>query len=398
LIIVSQTNTVTIEPQCIQKCPTCFECLEPIKIIVTYSAIENPNECGEYFVDANFEFESGEECASITRKRWVNGADYAEVRSGQTFHFHSAGSLNLEFTVITKCGDSYHYSYNVPIPPSSGECSGCGNTFSICDFQDAGYNGPYHIQPKVWGIFFYTNDVIVHVDNNNNYGCFHFPYYLYVADECGLPADVNDMVFDINKFLDLAQTGNSEYEDYFGHATMQYYNDPGMCKQYIKFEDCGVYAMYFDVDQFEYDQYECKFLTNFGHTSIWYDPTFTCSTDCIDYIPPNVHLCDNQGNFIFENNSDSSDNALQDLKDQFSLKCIPSIIKTSVDIEIENANEFPKNIDIIDINGKIIASYILREYEYIKKINFSTFVDGIYFIRVTDLGTGEFDVQRVLKQ
>jgi len=384
---------------------------------VTRTITENPLECGEYYVSASFEFIEAPCNMEIIRAKWYNGEnkhDYAVVRDNQTFHLHSGGSIDLDFYVKYENSSLWqHIVWSYETPPSSGACSGCGNTFNYCDIDKKFIDWSksyqewdeekqewvwvyfyYTTMIQVWEITFITPDGLLEVNFSNSYGIFTFPYYLKFADDCGLSPDINDFVFDINRFLDLAQSGNDEYADFYGHVLLQDYNTPGMCKKYFKFEDMGIYPWRIKAQYDEYKPYYCSYTdVHLGDHYTFRDTDFPCFTECYPEI--STLICDpgaGAHNMII-----NSPNDFTKFVDKYiEYRLYPNISNDFINIDFFNPEE--KQIKIFDVQGGLVESIEIKKNQNMERINVSQYNNGVYILKIRNMETGKSWIEKIVKQ
>ncbi len=349
-------------------------------------------ECGEYILNVNIEVEAGNGCVhDIHRDRWEShDGKWTNAKNGATWHVSgsSMGNNMIKLTFYFK--DNYSIGHEIVTEywslPVGESCSGCGNTFNVCDFQQYG-----HAQPEVNEIAFWSPSGLIILGEYNTYGCMHFLYYMYGADQCGLNG-VHNMVRDLNKFLDLAQTGTSGYEDFYGHVTMSWSNIPGNCKEYIVFEDCGIYPWRFRAQQIPFNLSDCTFSgTNTGNYYIFRDQSFPCYDDCV---PPelNFQWCDSGFQIMQSGTLSEIDGT------DINLICSPSLATTYVNITVDSKDDASIRIQIFDLNGKVFNDRSYSEYYNTTSIDISKYHPGIYIVKATDMNNGEYKTQKIFKQ
>jgi len=413
------------------------ECKEGIILQVNTIITDNTSiECGEFDVEVSFDIIEGKDCIEdpaedINHVRWYVGKNYSCGRNTTT-HISKFGmyDLKLQFRVHTICGLDYIEELHYPIQ-SKKDCDGCYSAISYCDlfcnplpqYNDVCDTGTYYnpldttLYPQIPQInsirfFAYIQGVplILTVEDTNNYGIFDFPYWARDENQCqNFKPGLIELVRDLNIFLNLSRTGDSQYETFSGYVTlMDSYGDitesgdTDLCKIRINFVDNGMFFVGFhNIKHYEFDFGLCDTIGYLDGEDEHWDTMFGFDQSC--FIP--FEFRDGNIDYSFEELSDDYVETKYNLTEDKNmsegtgiLKCMPSIVDNKIWVEwnFEKGNNF--SISIYDITGKEIKSI-----DNIKNVNrlymdISSYQSGIYFIKLLNKVTGESKIEKILKQ
>ena len=419
------------------KITTCqnSSCGGQIVFNVEHTITENNHECSEYFVNYNINIYEGQECIyKIKRVRLYSGNKYKPYELGETMSFvpDEGGEIALDFYLETICGDLTHVHHSCNAQVSSNYCEGCGNTFNYCKFYEPQiywrtvcedvvdpetgeitvecHDEYYNTTPLLqFVIFDYPDGTWEVLNSNNTYGIFNFPYYMYSSDTCSYPTSLNSFVNDINEFLDLAQTGSDLFQYFHGHCSLLEYNDPGMCKTYIIFENMGIFIE--SMGGTNYAREGCDFIVDDQGEYITsafihgHELDFPCSSECIlepvEGIPPG-NLCWVSDGMISGDENIDFDNYIKQKKsflNEFDFECYPSNAKNEIFIKINNNsdnNDINFNAEILNVHAqKVIPVSVNGDFT---NIDVSMLKNGFYFVKLVDLTTGKTKIKKFIKQ
>ena len=417
------------------KITTCqnSSCDGSIVFNVEHTITENDDECGEYYVNYNINILEGETCIKkIKRIRVYSGNKYKPYQLGETISFlpDAGGDISLDFYLEALCGELTHVHHSCYIPASFNSCEGCGNTYSYCDFYDPPiywktvckevvdpetgettvecHDVYYNTTPLLkYVIFVYPDGSIGRLDEFNTYGIFHFPYYMYSSDMCSYPTSLYGFVNDMNKFLDLAQTGSDSYQYFHGHCSLLEFNTSGMCKIYITYENMGVFIL--SMGGTNYARDECDFILNDDGNYITaefihgHDMDFHCSSECIlepvfglppdNLCGPTFGMIANSENIDFENIVNKKENLLN----EFDFECYPSIAENEIILKIDDdSNENKYNAEILNVHAQKVKPVSVNGN--VTNIDVSMLKNGFYFVKLVNLTTGKTKIKKFIKQ
>jgi hypothetical protein len=408
----AQTYTNQVEMECLNT-PGC----EKIVIQVNTTITDNTSlECGEFDVAVTFDILLGASCIDdpdedIYRVRWYVGPDFLNYnpRRETSVHFSRAGgnALKLKFAVRTICGTIFHKEvlYQITNPEA---CSGCYSAVSYCDlycnpdsiyndvcdsiYYDANGNLLSQI-PKIYELVLFStiSPHVIHINQTYNYGIFNIPYYARDEQDCpNLTPGLYEFVEDMNTFLDLYRTGDSEYDNNYGHVClMDSYGDiteagdTDKCKIRINFVDMGMFFYGFhEIRHYEFDLQECEVLEPINGEDEHFDPRFGYDDSCIS-LSGNIINSDNADNYlinILHDNYIISSIDEHEYNNRLSFMCYPTISSDKFDVIWEASYEDPVSIKIINTSGTIIES--INDIKRVNSISIKTqdYPKGIYFV------------------
>ncbi|HHH52740.1 MAG TPA: T9SS type A sorting domain-containing protein [Bacteroidetes bacterium] len=401
---------------------TTNSCSGKLVFNVAHTIVENDDGCGEYIVNYDLNISSGQNCIKqIDRVRVYSGNKYKTYVLGQDMSFlpEAGGEIALDFYLETVCDEIFHVHHSCFVPVSPNVCEGCGNTYNYCDFYDPQiywrtvceevedpetgeitiecHDEYYNTTPLLqFVIFDYPDGTWEVLNSGNTYGVFHFPYYMYSSDMCSYPQGLYDFVQDMNQFLDLAQTGLPEYQFFYGHCSLLEFNDSGMCKTYIQYENMGVFIEH--MGGTNYAREGCEFIVDDDGNYITnafihgHDLDFHCSSECIlapvEGIPPE-NLCWHSG--IPDPGMINSNMELS-----YDFDCYPTVVDDEIFVEITGNVQNKYDASILNLNGQMVIPVSI--HDSFTKVDVSKLENGFYLLKLVNLSKGNFKIKKFIKQ
>ncbi|RPH38504.1 MAG: T9SS C-terminal target domain-containing protein [Burkholderiales bacterium] len=337
----------------------------------------------------------------ITNFKWKNISfpsgsvydTYGETMYGQNVSFHlpdkESYTIEFSFTVITNCGSfTFSRNFNVDQEYLEVPCEGCTSSFcyeqTFCFGQ--ALNEPFFTRVD-WILFSGNQQFIVFGPGHQNY---NGPYYFYGGGVCQFTPNMQDMIDDLNVFLDSQHTG---------HAILKYYdsNDPGYngCKIRIRVRESDLMMEYIQAysGSFDLPCPSAEDLDSTCNSNIYplEESTLCQSNDHTirNFDPAIIHQIledKNKEDFyspVFEN--------------EFSTVIKPNVSKNSIDINIQSLSLSNYLVEVIDLSGKPINSqFIIKAYQS-QKIDVSDLPSGMYLVRIIQLESGTIEFERFFK-
>jgi len=298
--------------------------------------------------------------------------------------------------------------YSSEMSTSSGFCT---TYFCTDDFYNGvcGDREDIHLMPEVIEIRYYDPDFGWKTldANNNPEGLFYFPYYAeFDGDACYMFPNIDDLVEDLNDFLNLSVTNsnNPEYVNLYGHARVfKSYNDPvgNLCKENLGIEKSGVSFYWFKCINREFNLYpHCEYPD---------DPDPCSANDArptLTYIPP-VFGCFQSSiadDFSNEIEHDIEKNMKEELLDMrmdrmhSSFDCYPTITSGEVILDWNSDNVLGKKITVYDLFGKESKQFNVNPNVSNIKLDLSNYKAGVYLIKLVDIVSGNYIIKKIIKQ
>jgi len=389
-------------------------------------------ECGEFDLVVSFDIINCTDCimdkdSDVYNVQWSIGSIYSNGRE-TSMHVSHIGlfNLKLEFKVRTVCNQNYTYQlfYNII---NTQECSGCYSAISYCDlfcnpnpiYDDDCVDDYYETNstlypqiPLIWEMKFLDNNGIFSVSSTNNYGIFTFPYYARDEGDYDCPnlrPGLNELVRDLNLFLDLGQTGNPEYQYLSGHVNlMKSYGDitesgdTDLCKIRINFVDMGLFFLGFhEIEQHQFELSTCSVLHQLGDEDEHFDPRFGYDYTCTGW-QMQASDSSNSSDYLIEtfNKAIEDDERLSSnivFKPEGEIEYFPTLSSDYFTIKW-NANSFHQmTFIIVNTSGKVIKKINnVKNTDYVT-IDIRNLTKGLYFIKAMD-EDGTISFGKIVKQ
>ena len=371
-------------------------CKYTINAGLSFVPIINSIECGEWNFSSSFQVTQGGQCVQgISSVEWeyVYTKEY-KVDQSTTFYlkkfYNQPIIIKVTITVNTKCDNhlyTFYYTLDQPVCPD-----GCSSSFCYEDLGPAPANPPStDYTMELTQVKFHYNDFngtgYVYLNASNNYGIFNFPYYFY-SDDCHLVPNMYDFVDDMNEFLNLAKNNpqNNAYSRFYGHAFLvNSYNPPeDLCKIRVKVSDAGMLMTHFG-RQNRYLNDNCG-LSYIFSSNPNKPVTHIYNDDCLRLeLPPSELGLRDENEFEFE----KSEN-----QDQHLIFVYPTIVSENLIIERHNI-ENTILLKAYSSGGQLINTFKLEKQEYSKTLDLSTFNNGVYFLKVSDINGKCQQIERI---
>ena len=384
------------------------DCGNKIILKVTRTLTNVYGQCGSVQCNVNIEPEdnSGQYIDKYENMVWDNGSAIAQIydfNQSVYFFYPYNGIYGIDFSVgiVTYCG-TFHYEFSPPefdnvITVLGCTEDACTSSFNYCEFyldlEDIPEKWENSEQmPKLKSVS-YIDPVlgIQTLDESNNGNIFDFPYFGRDANVCGYHPNLFDFVNDMNEYL--VQSGIG------GNCEFYYTNLPSYCKRYIRFHNTGVFFYEMGVTDYPF-YYEagsppyCEIAPE--------NPVDNPVSPSLDF--PISTACLPEG--VVNENSDVNKETMDivkyvsklalnnELEKKTGVQCYPNI--TSTEFFIENSLRNKYRVNIYSLSGQLIKQFSL--YNQIKKIDVSSFNQGMYIIRFRDLENGGIQVKKLIVQ